>query len=205
MLPPESTNLTALMWLSAGAGVLHTLAGPDHYAPLIAVGRARDWGARRAAVVAATLGLAHCLFSVTIAVALVMLAVARMPAWLDGLSPVAAWTMIAAGIALGIRSWRRRGDHRARADRPSLTLLSLAFFVGPCEWLIPFACAAGAMHGALAAVQVGAVYTVCTVATMVAATLVGLFGLRRLVAVRRGDWLAAITTTACGTLMLTGM
>ena len=40
---------------------------------------------------------------------------------------------------------------------------------------------------------------------MIAATLIGLFGLRRLVAARHSDWLAATTTATCGALMLLGL
>ena len=191
--------MPAFLALAAGAGAGHTLAGPDHYAPLIAFGRAREWGIGRAAAIAAGFGLAHCLVSVTIAAGLVAVAASQTPEWLEGMAVVAAWTMIASGVALAIRAWRGQHSHR-----PALAFLSLAFLVGPCEWLIPVAVAAGTTHGTAAALLVGAVYTACTVATMVGATLLGLFGLRRIVSLRHADWLAASATAACGALMLLG-
>ena len=56
-------GLMALVTASAGVGVLHTLLGPDHYLPLLALGRARRWSSKRTLVMTAVAGLAHCLAS----------------------------------------------------------------------------------------------------------------------------------------------
>jgi hypothetical protein len=205
MIMSDPVTLTALLFVAAGAGVVHTLAGPDHYVPLIAVGRAREWSPRRLACAATGLGLVHCLVSVVLVVSLMVFCEATIPAWLDGMAQIAAWTMIGAGAVFGVAAWRRRGNRSdpQRASRPAMTLLAMAFLVGPCEWLIPVALAAGQSHGVLGALQVSFVYTACTVATMATATLLGVFGLRRISRLR--VWHAPVACIICGVLMLVGM
>ena len=64
----------------AGAAIAltHTLLGPDHYVPFIAIGRARGWSVRRTLVVTVLCGAAHVLSSVLI----------------GGVRTVAFWTLV---------------------------------------------------------------------------------------------------------------
>jgi nickel/cobalt exporter len=52
--------LAALLATAAVTAVVHTLAGPDHYLPLLAAARAQRWRPRTALAVTALMGLVHC-------------------------------------------------------------------------------------------------------------------------------------------------
>lgn len=194
----DPATLSAAILVAASAGVVHTLVGPDHYVPIVAVGKERGWSARRLVAATAALGLAHCLVSVVLVVVLVAFLGAVSPSWLDGLGQLAAWLLIASGAVFAVAAWR----HRTAKPAAAVTLLAVAFLVGPCEWMIPVALGAGASHGIAGALVVSGVYTVCTVATMVAATAIASFGLRT---VRSPSWFTPLACTACGVLMLLGL
>ena len=214
----DATTPSTLFAVAAGVGVLHTLAGPDPYLPLVAVGRTRNWGLRRLAVAAVGFGLVHCATSVLLVVGLLSWwqSVAS-EALVDSMAVVSAWLMVGTGLALMAATWRR---HRrassassqggpSRDGRIGLVLLSLVFMIGPCEWLIPCALGAGAQFGLWGALGVCAVYTTCTVSTMVAAVAVTHAGLQRVMPSRvagsaAGGLVAAVTCAGCGTLMLLG-
>ena len=38
---------TLLLWTAASIGFVHTLLGPDHYLPFVAMSRAGGWSARK--------------------------------------------------------------------------------------------------------------------------------------------------------------
>ena len=206
----EEANLNALFAVAAGVGVLHTLAGPDHYLPLVAIGQSRSWTLRRLVGATVGLGLIHCAVSALLVVGLMSLwGSVASDTLVDAMATTSAWLMVGTGVALMVAAWRRRRIGPPRDGRAGLVLLSLVFLVGPCEWLIPCALSAGAEHGLWGALGVCAVYTLCTVSTMVTAVTVIQAGLHRVVRQTKtgpafGGLLAALTCAACGTLMLLG-
>ena len=56
--------LTTLTITAASIGFLHTLLGPDHYLPFIAMSRARQWSPARTALVTVLCGVGHVAGSV---------------------------------------------------------------------------------------------------------------------------------------------
>ena len=65
----EAVAFFPLATAAASVAVWHTLAGPDHYLPLIAIGKARRWSLRRAMGITMLCGVAHCLASLVIVAA----------------------------------------------------------------------------------------------------------------------------------------
>lgn len=212
MLTPDPTSLSTVLGLAATAGVVHTLIGPDHYLPLVAVARERRWSAGRASVATLGFGLSHCLASIVLVFGLAVTAGA-----LEVLATTAAWLVVGIGCCLVLMALRRRHRSAGPADTGRIVpvLLGLAFLIGPCEWLIPMATTTLGSMGAVAAVQVCIVYTLCTVGTMWVAVALGTFGWSRLL--RRGSTLsgrlvggavgsvaAGVVCAGCGALMLVG-
>lgn len=119
-----SSSLTALCGTAASIGLLHTLLGPDHYVPFIAMARAGRWSAARTLIVTVSCGLAHVLGSIVIGVVGIALGVALFQ--LDGIEStrgdLAGWLLLAFGLAYlvwGIRHAMRRQPHthwHAHAD-----------------------------------------------------------------------------------------
>ncbi len=94
-------DLTALLLTAGSLGLVHTLIGPDHYIPFIAMSRARRWSRRKTLLITFLCGLGHVLSSVVIGLAGIGLgiAVARLEGVESTRGEIAAWLMIAFGAA----------------------------------------------------------------------------------------------------------
>jgi hypothetical protein len=206
MTAADPVALSALVAAAAGTGVLHTLLGPDHYLPLLAIARERGFGARRALRWTAAAGLLHCLGSaVVVPVAIGLGAGAAAFAGVQEFrSGAAAWLLVGIGLVLMGAAWRR--SRRPSVPRAGSALLLLAFALGPCEWLLPNALVATAEHGAGGGLLVGAVFTACTMATMLVCVAAGLRLVPAERAPRRGTaFLPGAVVAASGLLVLIGL
>jgi hypothetical protein len=182
--------LASLLAAALAAGVLHTLAGPDHYLPLIAHARERGFSLRRVAAYTALAGLLHCGSGLVLA-------------WLGAEALAAAgWrTDFAACLFLGLGLLLCLGIARARG-----AFLLLAFAVGPCEWLVPAALAAVPEHGTAGLLLTGLVFSAATVATMLACVLVGVGALRRVrFSPRALEVSSGVTCVLCAALLWSGL
>lgn len=101
------------LWLlpvTAGAiGVVHTLLGPDHYLPFIAMARARHWSLRRTVGVTAVCGLGHVLGSIVLGVVGIAFGIGllRLETIESARGDWAGWLMLAFGLAYMIWGLRR--------------------------------------------------------------------------------------------------
>lgn len=114
-----ATSLGVLLASTAGVAVLHTLAGPDHYLPFIAMGRARRWSAARLAAWTTVCGLGHVASSVLVAVGAVSFGfgLERVELIEEFRGNLAAWAMIAFGavyLAWGLKRAFRSRPHAHR-------------------------------------------------------------------------------------------
>ncbi len=106
-------------WILAGTAVFlgsfHTVIGPDHYLPFIAMAKARQWPMRKTLSIAFLSGLGHVLSSVLLGfVGLALgVAVSRLEAAESWRGNAAAWLFIGFGFAYMV--W---GLHRAVKNRP---------------------------------------------------------------------------------------
>lgn len=123
---PVTTGLaeSLTLCLTAGTvGAVHTLLGPDHYVPFVAMSRSGDWSLGKTLRVTTACGLAHVAGSVVIGIVGVTLgmAVMRLETLEAFRGDVAAWLMIGFGLTYMtwglIRGARLRGAH-AHADGP---------------------------------------------------------------------------------------
>lgn len=93
----------------AAVGVLHTLV-PDHWAPIVVVGRQKGWSVGRTARAAAIAGFGHV--TSTLVLGLVLWAVGATLALRYGhaVNVVAAVALIAFGAWIGYTGWRELRD-----------------------------------------------------------------------------------------------
>ncbi|MGD8441745.1 MAG: hypothetical protein PVG53_14530 [Holophagae bacterium] len=200
----------SLSVLAAAAGVafLHTLLGPDHYLPFIVLSKARSWSMTRTLVVTTLCGVGHVASSIVLgSLGLAFgVAVARIEGVESGRGDLAAWALVAFGLAYavwGLRHALRRskgieththhghlhvhahGDasHQhphGMGSNTTFWALFLIFVLGPCEPLIPlFVLPASRGDWALAAAT-AIVFSIITLATMVSLTAAALAGVARL-------------------------
>ena len=202
-------DVQLLLGTAVTIGVVHTLIGPDHYLPFIAIARERGWSLRRTLAITAGCGVGHCLASVVLGVIGIAfgLALAALEFFQETRGNAAAWLLLGFGLAYATwsRRRRRRGEththrhahrdgtvhthahahgtddehlhvHAQAGARPLVVALLVIFLLGPCEALIPLLMYPAAKANVLAVVAVAVVFSLATVATMLACVAVGLKG-----------------------------
>ncbi len=102
-------SLTALT-----VGVVHTLLGPDHYLPFIAMARARGWSARRTLSITLACGLGHVgaslvLGSLGVLFGLSLTGLSRID---EARGNIAVWLLVGFGLAYAV--WGLRSAIRSR-------------------------------------------------------------------------------------------
>lgn len=93
------TDATVLCWSAATIGTVHTLLGPDHYLPFIAMSRAGGWSMARTMTITVLCGLGHVAGSVALGLVGIAIgtAVFKLEAIEAARGDIAAWMMIAFG------------------------------------------------------------------------------------------------------------
>lgn len=111
----EASALTALVASAATIGVVHTLLGPDHYVPFVALARSRQWSLGRALSVTAVCGAGHVVGSIALGALGIALgwAVSGLVEIEDLRGDLAGWLLLGIGLA-----WTAWGVRRALRRRP---------------------------------------------------------------------------------------
>ena len=198
-------SLPLLLTAAAGVGVLHTLLGPDHYLPFVALARARSWSTADTLRNTLLCGAGHVLSS------LVLLSVVLPLGW--ALSRVESLDAIRGNVAGGLLVlsgllllWQ--GTDRGQPRR-GFWLLVPVFLVGPCEPLLPLLLAPAVTGRPLGSLLVLAVFAAATLLTMCLAVHLCLLGAERLSVPRRLERYAtpaaAIVLVGCGVALWCGL
>jgi ABC-type nickel/cobalt efflux system permease component RcnA len=108
-------SLAALVATAAFLGVVHTITGPDHYIPFVAMSRARRWSLKKTIVVTLGCGMGHVLSSVAFGMVGIAagLAVGRLEALEGKRGGLAGWLLL--GFGLTYLAW---GVWRAIRNQP---------------------------------------------------------------------------------------
>jgi len=108
-------NIWLLIGTAVTLGFVHTVIGPDHYVPFIAIARARNWRLSKTMLVSALCGLGHVLSSVALGFLGVGLGVAIGP--LEKVEStrgtIAAWLLIGFGLVYLV--WGLRKAYRSKS------------------------------------------------------------------------------------------
>lgn len=211
----------AILLTAASLGFIHTVLGPDHYIPFVALAKARSWSKARTALVTFLCGLGHVLSSVLIGLAGIWLGteVGRLE-WIEGVrGDIAGWLLVSFGLAYmawGIKK-ALRGEthshvhshggpdhshehgHEAEHLHPhgasaSVTpwALFIVFVFGPCEPLIPVLMYPALKTGMGLAMTAAAVFSAVTIATMMASVFLLLWGIKMFPAERMARYSHAL-------------
>jgi sulfite exporter TauE/SafE len=107
-------DLAALLVTAVSIGFLHTLIGPDHYLPFIALSQSGRWSPRKTTLVTLLCGMGHVLSSVVLGLVGVALglAVTRLTVVEKVRGNIAAWALIGFGLVYG--AWGLRRAARGR-------------------------------------------------------------------------------------------
>lgn len=111
----NESALSILLVTAASLGLVHTLTGPDHYVPFVAMARIGRWSLPKTMLVTTLCGVGHVLSSVVlgmlgIGLGLAVTGLEWFEAWRGN---VAGWLLLGFGFAYFV--W---GVHRAVRNRP---------------------------------------------------------------------------------------
>ena len=189
-------ELLLLTGTAASIGFIHTLLGPDHYLPFIALSKAGKWNTAKTLVITVLCGLGHVLSSIALGLAGILLgtAVFKLEAFEALRGDMAALLLIIFGFFYTVWGARRaylnrphehthfhaEGEehthshsHHAEhahphAEKKSMTpwILFIIFIFGPCEPLIPLIMYPAAKHNLAAVLMVASVFSIVTISTM---------------------------------------
>ncbi len=109
-----SEDLLLLLAAAASIGFFHTLLGPDHYLPFIAMSRSGKWSLRKTALVTILCGIGHVMSSVVLGIMGVMfgLAVSKLEAFESFRGSLATWALISFGLVYFVWGMRRAMRHK---------------------------------------------------------------------------------------------
>lgn len=108
------------IWILAGSaasiGFIHTLIGPDHYVPFVAMSRIGNWSDRKTVIITFLCGLAHVLSSVVLGFIGIAIGamVSNMELIESNRGEIAGWLLLGFGLAYtvwGIRTAIRNRPH----------------------------------------------------------------------------------------------
>jgi sulfite exporter TauE/SafE len=96
-----SQDLALLAVTAATIGFLHTILGPDHYIPFIAMSKARKWSIKKTVLITSACGIGHVLSSVVIGLIGIGfgIAVSELELIESARGEIAGWLLIGFGLA----------------------------------------------------------------------------------------------------------
>lgn len=209
-----SQEMTYLLATAGTIGFFHTLLGPDHYLPFIAMAKARRWSALKTLVITLVCGIGHVAGSVVLGLvgiaAGLALHVLELTESIRG--EYAAWLLTAFGLVYCVWGIRRalrnkpHTHHHAHAEvehahrhthhsdhahphddrKRNLTpwILFTIFVFGPCEPLIPILMYPAAAESVWSVIMVASVFALATILTMLTVVMLATLGLNFLPAGR---------------------
>jgi nickel/cobalt exporter len=209
-----------LLLAAGGIAIMHTALGPDHTLPFLMLARARRWTTARTMLVTLLCGAGHVASSLLLGGVGLGLGygVARVTAWEEMRGGLAAWALIAFGLAYavwGVRHAIRRraglqphlhgadvhmhahgghthGHDHGTGSRTTFWALFTVFVLGPCEPLIPLFVLPASRGRWDVAILTAIVFSVLTIATMMVLVRLALAGLSRLPLERLERWSHAL-------------
>jgi hypothetical protein len=161
---------------------------PNHWVPLVVIGRAEGWSRARTLQVTAIAGIAHTASTIGIGILVgaIGFTLARQYEMLMGVAaPTILVTFGVVYLLLGLRERAHPHAHvseetlRRRSTGGIIASLALAMFFSPCLEIEAYYLTA-ALQGWVAIGAVSVVYLVVTVAGMMALVAAGLAGVGRL-------------------------
>ena len=204
-------SILALSFAAASVGLLHTIFGPDHYLPFIMMSRSGNWSMKKTSLVTLFCGIGHVLGSVVLGLVGIVLgvAVSRLEIFEGIRGNLAAWALIAFGLAYMIWGIRRGLKHKGHTHEhvdPKRTMtvwvLFTIFVLGPCEPLIPLLMYPAYESSIMGVILVATIFSIATVGTMLFMVIYLSLGLKRLKFEKMEHWTHAI---AGAVILLSGM
>lgn len=199
------TELQILLITAVSVACLHTLTGPDHYLPFIALSKARGWSFGKTMMWTIICGCGHVWSSVLLALggAAIGWSLSKVY-WLEGIrGGIAGWVLLLFGLVYGtwglMRAYKNKphkhfdayedgsiyvyehkhGEAVQPKEKYKVTpwVMFIFFLLGPCEPMIPLLYYPAAQHSWHGMLLLILVYTFFTLTTMIVMVVSGYYGI----------------------------
>jgi sulfite exporter TauE/SafE len=201
-----SNELSVILLTAASVGFLHTILGPDHYIPFIAMSKAGNWSKVKTIWVTILCGLGHV--GSTMLLGFIGIAFGYTVFHLQSIESyrgdVAGWLLIIFGLLYSVWGIRNamlnkphshshihsdgtmevhahdhEAVHKHQEHRSAMRIwfLFTIFVFGPCEPLIPILMYPAARGTVSDVILVCAVFSIVTIGTMLTVVFGALYGL----------------------------
>jgi len=199
-----SPDLEVLISAAITISFLHTIAGPDHYLPFIALAKSKGWKFSKTIMWTVVCGCGHVWSSVLLGLggAAVGWSLSKIK-WVETVrGGLAGWTLLGFGLiycAWGIVRAQQNKRHKhfdvyddgsiyvfehnhgevvAPKERHRVTpwVMFIIFLLGPCEPMIPLLYFPAAKNSIYGMLLLIIIYTVFTLATMILMVTMGYYG-----------------------------
>lgn len=198
------SEMEILIVAAISIACLHTVTGPDHYIPFIALSKARGWSLAKTIGWTIVCGCGHVWSSVVLGLGGAALGWSLSKVgWLESIrGGIAGWVMLLFGFFYGIwglyRAWKnnphkhfdmdeegsiyvfehKHGEAIAPKERYKVTpwVMFIIFLLGPCEPMIPLLYFPAAQNSWTGMLLLILVYTIFTLLTMLVMVLLGYYG-----------------------------
>ncbi len=188
-------------------GITHTVLGPDHYLPFVAVAKSRNWSFKKTIFVTLLCGIGHILSSITISLAGIIFGIAfsNLKVINSLRAEIAAWLLISFGLIYFIWGIKRcmvknSGSISHHQKTPHILMhkiewtdskqnprkdiivwiLFIIFIFGPCESLIPLLLYPSVQSNFAALLIISTVFMITTIVTMLIIVSAFFYGLNLL-------------------------
>ncbi len=181
-------NFTTLIITALSIGIFHTLSGPDHYLPFVAMSKVRGWSKIKTMNIVVICGMGHVLSSVVIGFIGIAagITISKIEFFEGFRGNIAAWLMFIFGIGYilwGTYRLKRNKTHShikvtEKNEKKKMTfwILFTIFIFGPCEPLIPLLMYPAAEHNYSSVAIIALLFALVTVATMLISVFILLKG-----------------------------
>ncbi len=200
-----NSEISALLLTAIAISCVHTVTGPDHYVPFIALSQSRKWSPGKTVLWTIICGIGHVGSSVLLGLVGVFLGweLSKI-SWLEGVrGGIAGWALLFFGLAYLVWGLRRAYLNKPHKhfdmyedgsvyvyehkhgegpvypqERTKVTpwILFIIFALGPCEPLLPLLTYPAARQSTLGIVLLVVTFTVFTLIAMVMMVMLGYYG-----------------------------
>jgi hypothetical protein len=200
-----STEMQVLLITAIGIACLHTVLGPDHYIPFIALSKSRGWSFGKTLLWTVVCGCGHVWSSVLLGLggAAAGWSLSKIAFFENVRGNLSGWFLLLFGLLYGIwgliRAFQNRvhkhfdsyadgsiyvyehkhGEAVLPKERYKVTpwVLFIIFLLGPCEPMIPLLFFPAAQNSLTGMVMLVIVYTFFTLLIMVVMVVLGYYGI----------------------------
>ena len=175
---------------AASIGFVHTILGPDHYLPLVAMAKTNGWSATKTAIYVEVSGVSPLLGTLVVGSLVFLLGFAFLNIeTVQALrSNFAGWFLILFGLVYFVwgAKWAIRHDRtssqpkNSNFSRCTPFALFLFFILGPCEPLLPLMSIGSESDQVSSSILVVSAFCGTTILTMLACVMFFYYGVSRI-------------------------